>query len=170
MTLHKTIHTPDRLTQPLMRKTRLDSLLPVSWDAALGRIAQTFRSLIAKHGAEAIAFYISGQLLTEDYYVINKLAKGFLKVNNVDSNSRLCMSSAVMGYRRAFGVDAPPCSYEDINHTDCIFIIGSNMAYCHPVVFMQIAELKQQKGDKLKIIVADPRKRRQPGLRTFSFP
>lgn len=170
MNLHKTIHTPDRLTRPLMRPARSDSFLPVSWDAALDRIAQTFQSLIGQHGPESVAFYISGQLLTEDYYVVNKLAKGFLKVNNVDSNSRLCMSSAVMGYRRAFGVDAPPCSYEDINHTDCVFIIGSNMAYCHPVVFMQLAEVKQKKGDKLKIIAADPRKTPTAGIADVYLP
>ena len=158
ITLHKTIHTPDRLTQPLMRKTRTDSFLPVSWDRALGRIAQTFQSLIDTYGPGSIAFYISGQLMTEDYYVVNKLTKGFLKVNNLDSNSRLCMSSAVMGYRRAFGVDAPPCSYEDIDLSDCIFIIGSNTAYCHPVLFTRISEAKALKGDKLKIIVADPRR------------
>ncbi|MGQ0793840.1 MAG: molybdopterin-dependent oxidoreductase [Deltaproteobacteria bacterium] len=156
--LHKTIHTRDRLMKPLMRRTRDEALIPVSWDAALGRIADKFHSLIADYGPESIAFYISGQLMTEDYYVVNKLTKGFLKVNNLDSNSRLCMSSAVMGYRRAFGVDAPPCSYEDFEHSDCIFIIGSNTAYCHPVLFMRISEIKAQKGDKLKIIVADPRR------------
>ncbi len=170
MTLHKTIHTPDRLTHPLMRKTRSDQFLPVSWDTVLDRVAQTFRSLIDNYGPESIAFYISGQLMTEDYYVINKFAKGFLKANNVDSNSRLCMSSAVMGYRRAFGVDAPPCSYEDLDIADCIFIIGSNMAYCHPVLFMRITEAKARKGDNLKIIVADPRRTPTAGIADLYLP
>ncbi len=170
MTLHKTIHTQDRLTRPLMRKTPSDSLLPVSWDTALNRIAQTFRSLIGRYGSRSIAFYISGQLMTEDYYVVNKLAKGFLKVNNIDSNSRLCMSSAVMGYRRAFGVDAPPCSYEDIEIADCIFIIGSNTAYCHPILFMRIAEAKERKRERLKIIVADPRKTPTAGIADLYIP
>jgi len=169
-TLHKTIHTPDRLTQPLVRKTRSDSLLPVSWDTALDRISQTFRSLIERYGSGSIAFYISGQLMTEDYYVVNKLSKGFLKASNLDSNSRLCMSSAVMGYRRAFGVDAPPCSYEDLALTDCIFIIGSNTAYCHPVLFMRIAEAKASKGDNLKIIVADPRRTPTAGIADLYLP
>ncbi len=170
MNLHKTIHTPDRLTQPLMRESKNSFFIPASWDASLERISKTFLSLIARYGPESVAFYISGQLLTEDYYVVNKLAKGFLKVNNVDSNSRLCMSSAVMGYRRSFGVDAPPTSYEDVNSADCIFIIGSNMAYCHPVVFMQVAEAKERKGDNLKIIVADPRKTPTAGIADVYLP
>jgi assimilatory nitrate reductase catalytic subunit len=170
MTIHKTIHTPDRLTQPLMRKTRSEPFLPVSWDTALDRVVQTFRSLLNRYGPESIAFYISGQLTTEDYYVVNKLAKGFLKTPNLDSNSRLCMSSAVMGYRRAFGVDAPPCSYEDLDLADCIFIIGSNTSYCHPVLFMWIAEAKNRKGDNLKIIVADPRKTPTAGIADLYIP
>lgn len=155
--LAKTIHKHDRLRYPMFRENRNSQFLNTSWDDALGNIADKIKSIISVHGPEAVAFHISGQLLTEDYYAVNKLSKGFLKVNNLDSNSRLCMSSAVMGYRRAFGVDAPPCSYEDLEHTDCVFIIGSNMAHCHPVVFMRLAELKELKGDSLKIIVADPR-------------
>lgn len=170
MNLHKTIHTPDRLTQPLMRESKNSFFVPASWDKALERISTSFQSLINQYGTESIAFYISGQLLTEDYYVVNKLAKGFLKANNVDSNSRLCMSSAAMGYRRAFGVDAPPSSYEDVNFSDCIFIIGSNMAYCHPVIFMQVVEAKQKKGDNLKIIVADPRKTPTAGIADIYLP
>lgn len=170
MNLHKTIHTPDRLTQPLMRESKDSFFIPASWDASLERISKTFLSLIDRYGVESIAFYISGQLLTEDYYVVNKLAKGFLKVNNVDSNSRLCMSSAVMGYRRSFGVDAPPTSYEDVDSADCIFIIGSNMAYCHPVIFMQVAEAKERKGGNLKIIVADPRKTPTAGIADAYLP
>jgi ferredoxin-nitrate reductase len=170
LNLHRTIHKKDRLTHPLMRDSRFSPFTSTTWDKALDRIAGKFRDLISNHGPESIAFYISGQLLTEDYYVVNKLSKGFLKVNNLDSNSRLCMSSAVMGYRRAFGVDAPPCSYEDIKHTDCVFIIGSNMAYCHPVVFMQLAEEKEKKGSDLKIIVADPRKTPTAGIADIFIP
>lgn len=170
MVLHKTIHTPDRITHPLMRKSRSEQLIPVSWDTALGRIAQTFQSLMEDHGPESIAFYVSGQLMTEDYYVVNKLTKGFLRINNIDSNSRLCMSSAVMGYRRAFGVDAPPCSYEDLDISDCIFIIGSNTAYCHPILFMRIAEAKTRKGNNLKIIVSDPRKTPTAGIADLYVP
>ena len=170
LNLHHTIHKKDRLTHPLMRDARHSPFTSTTWDKALDRIADKFRSLINDYGPESIAFYISGQLLTEDYYVVNKLSKGFLKVNNLDSNSRLCMSSAVMGYRRAFGVDAPPCSYDDIKHTDCVFIIGSNMAYCHPVVFMQLAEEKEKKGDGLKIIVADPRKTPTAGIADIFIP
>jgi len=168
--LHHTIHNKDRLTHPLIRDSKLSPFTSTTWDNALDRISSKFRSLIDDYGPESIAFYVSGQLLTEDYYVVNKLSKGFLKVNNLDSNSRLCMSSAVMGYRRAFGVDAPPCSYEDLKSTDCVFIIGSNMAYCHPVIFMQLAEEKEKRGDGLKIIVADPRRTPTAGIADTFLP
>jgi len=170
LNLHKTIHVKDRLTHPLIRDSKESPFTSTSWDNALGIISDKFKSLLEKHGPESIAFYVSGQLLTEDYYAVNKLSKGFLKVNNLDSNSRLCMSSAVMGYRRAFGVDAPPCTYEDLKHTDCVFIIGSNMAYCHPVVFMQLSEEKEKRGDDLKIIVADPRKTPTAGISDIYLP
>lgn len=170
LNLHNTIHLRDRIRHPLIRDSKESVFTSTTWDNALGTIANKFNSLLEKYGPESIAFYVSGQLLTEDYYVVNKLSKGFLKVNNIDSNSRLCMSSAVMGYRRAFGVDAPPCSYEDLRHTDCVFIIGSNMAYCHPVVFMRLAEEKEKKGDVLKIIVADPRKTSTAGIADIFIP
>ncbi|HML93981.1 MAG TPA: formate dehydrogenase subunit alpha [Thermodesulfobacteriota bacterium] len=170
LNLHNTIHLRDRVRHPLIRDSKESAFTSTTWDNALGTIADKFNSLLEEYGPESIAFYVSGQLLTEDYYVVNKLSKGFLKVNNIDSNSRLCMSSAVMGYRRAFGVDAPPCSYEDLRHTDCVFIIGSNMAYCHPVVFMQLAEEKEKKGDALKIIVADPRKTSTAGIADIFIP
>lgn len=155
--LHKTIHKKDRMRHPLIRKSRSSSFINTDWDNALDTIHRKFGSILEQYGPESLAFHVSGQLLTEDYYTVNKLAKGFLKVNNLDSNSRLCMSSAVMGYRRAFGVDAPPCTYKDIEHTDCVFIAGANMDYCHPVVFMKLMEEKEKKGDALRIIVADPR-------------
>ena len=111
---------------------RLDRTLPrqrVSWDVALDHVAGTFRDVIREHGPDAVAFYISGQLTTEAYYVFNKLAKGLIGTNNVDTNSRLCMSSAVAGYKATLGADAPPGCYEDIEHAGTIFIAGSNTAY-----------------------------------------
>ncbi|NEK06226.1 molybdopterin-dependent oxidoreductase, partial [Rhizobium leguminosarum] len=100
--------------------------------------------------------YVSGQLLTEDYYVANKFTKGFLGTNNLDSNSRLCMSSAVAGYKRAFGSDTVPCNYEDIENSDLFIIIGSNMAWCHPILFGRLKSSKQANPNK-KIVVIDPR-------------
>ena len=105
-----------------------------SWDSALDHAASVFAETIRKHGPDSVAFYISGQLLTEDYYAFNKLARALVGTNNIDSNSRLCMSSAVVGYKRSLGADAPPCSYEDIEQADCLLIAGSNMAYAHPIL------------------------------------
>ena len=104
-----------------------------------------------------MAFYISGQLLTEDYYAFNKLARALVGTNNIDSNSRLCMSSAVVGYQRSLGADAPPCSYEDIEQSDCLLIVGSNMAYAHPVLFRRLEQAKAQRP-QMKVLVIDPRR------------
>jgi len=128
-----------------------------SWDEALDAVASGFKKVIDEHGPDAVAFYVSGQLLTEDYYVANKLMKGFIGSANIDTNSRLCMSSAVAGYKRAFGSDSVPCSYEDLEQADLIVIEGSNTAWCHPVVYQRISQAKQDNPD-LKIIVIDPRK------------
>jgi assimilatory nitrate reductase catalytic subunit len=128
----------------------------VSWDEALDYAAKEFADIIAAHGPDAVAFYISGQLLTEDYYVFNKLAKGLIGTNNVDTNSRLCMSSAVSGYKMSLGADAPPCAYEDIDAADLILIAGSNTAFAHPVVWRRIEEARA-KNPRLKLIVVDPR-------------
>jgi len=128
-----------------------------SWDNAIDTVADGFKKVIAEHGPDAVAFYVSGQLLTEDYYVANKLMKGFIGSGNIDTNSRLCMSSAVAGYKRAFGSDSVPCSYEDLENADLIVIEGSNTAWCHPVVFQRITKAKQE-NPNLKIIVIDPRK------------
>ncbi|MBL1320975.1 MAG: molybdopterin-dependent oxidoreductase [Methylophaga sp.] len=128
-----------------------------SWDEALDAVANGFRKVIDEHGPDAVAFYVSGQLLTEDYYVANKLMKGFIGSGNIDTNSRLCMSSAVAGYKRAFGADAVPCSYEDLEQADLIVIEGSNTAWCHPVIFQRIVQAKEDNPD-LKIVVIDPRK------------
>ena len=104
-----------------------------------------------------MAFYISGQLLTEDYYVFNKLAKGLVGTNNIDTNSRLCMSSAVAGYKQTLGADAPPACYEDIDHAGCLFIAGSNTAWAHPILYRRIEAARARNPD-LKIVVVDPRR------------
>jgi assimilatory nitrate reductase catalytic subunit len=127
-----------------------------SWDEALDHAAARFGEIIAAHGPDAVAFYISGQLLTEDYYVFNKLAKGLVGTNNVDTNSRLCMSSAVAGYKRSLGADAPPCAYEDIDQADLILIAGSNTAFAHPVLYRRIEEARAR-NPELKLVVVDPR-------------
>lgn len=146
-----------RLLQPMHRLARGGPPQAVGWDAALDTAAQRLAGIVRQHGPDAVGFYVSGQLLTEDYYVFNKLAKGLLGTNNIDTNSRLCMSSAVAGYKLTLGADAPPACYEDIDHADCLFIAGSNAAWAHPVLFRRIEEARQRKP-ALKIIVADPRR------------
>ena len=146
-----------RLLQPMRRLVRGGSLQPVAWDSAMQLASQTLASIVRAHGADALGFYVSGQLLTEDYYVFNKLAKGLLGTNNIDTNSRLCMSSAVAGYKLTLGADAPPACYDDVMHADCLFIAGSNAAYAHPVLFRRIEDARA-KNPNLKIIVADPRR------------
>jgi assimilatory nitrate reductase catalytic subunit len=159
-TLHLTM-TPGamsaRARHPEMRETRDARRERVSWDHALEYIARRFAQTIGEHGPDSVAFYISGQLLTEDYYVFNKLAKGLIGTANVDSNSRLCMSSAVTGYAKTLGVDAPPGNYEDIDRADCLFLAGSNAAFAHPVLFRRIEEARERRPG-LKIIVVDPRR------------
>ena len=153
--LPEAIKHPDRLTQPLKRKAD-GEMERVSWDDALGEVAGKLKGTLDLHGPEAAAFYISGQLLTEDYYVAGKLAKGYLGTANVDSNSRLCMSSAVAGYKGAFGSDGPPTAYSDIGYAECIVLWGSNAADCHPITYGRI---KQRKKDPdVSVIVVDPRK------------
>lgn len=155
--LHHTVSTDDRLLRPKLRTSLNDPFAPVDWDHALNFGAQKFADIIRQHGPDAVAFYVSGQLLTEDYYVFNKLMKGFIGSNNIDTNSRLCMSSAVAGYKRAFGADGPPTCYDDIELAECYFIIGANMAYAHPILFRRMEEAKDANSD-LKIIVVDPRR------------
>jgi assimilatory nitrate reductase catalytic subunit len=127
------------------------------WEEALDRVAAAFSGTIAKHGPDAVAIYGSGQLLTEDYYVANKLMKGFIGSGNMDTNSRLCMSSSVAGHKRAFGSDTVPGCYDDYEHADMIVLIGSNTAWCHPVSFQRIRSAKEANPD-LKIVVIDPRR------------
>lgn len=153
--LPEAISSPDRLTHPL-RKSPSGEVKRISWDDALAEIATKLQGAIEQHGPEAAAFYISGQLLTEDYYAVNKLAKGFLGVNNVDSNSRLCMSSAVAGYTGAFGTDGPPSAYADIAFAECVMLWGSNTADCHPITFGRIKQ--RTKDPAVSVIVVDPRR------------
>ncbi len=146
-----------RLLFPMRRERRGEQPVRVPWDSALGIASSTFARIIRDHGPDAVGFYISGQLLTEDYYVFNKLAKGLIGTNNVDSNSRLCMSSAVSGYKLTLGADAPPTCYEDVDHAQCIFIAGSNTAWAHPILFRRIEDAKAARP-QLKIICCDPRR------------
>ncbi len=160
-TLHLTasaaVTRQTRLLQPMRRERRGEAPQRLSWDAALGLASDTFARIIGEHGPNAVGFYLSGQLLTEDYYIFNKLAKGLIGTNNVDTNSRLCMSSAVAGYKLTLGADAPPTCYDDVNHAQCIFIVGSNTAYAHPILFRRIEDAKKA-NPALKIIFCDPRR------------
>jgi assimilatory nitrate reductase catalytic subunit len=156
-TLHLTARHDARALYPELRRSRGATRARASWDESLDYVADRFAAIIREHGPDAVAFYISGQLLTEDYYVFNKLAKGLIGTNNVDTNSRLCMSSAVAGYKATLGADAPPACYEDIDHTACLFIAGSNTAYAHPIIYRRIEDARAKNPD-LKIIVVDPRR------------
>ena len=149
------VHAPDRATTPLRRGALDERWREAGWRSVIPDLAKRLSAIADSHGPEAIAFYISGQLLTEDYYAVTKLAKGYLGTNNVDSNSRLCMSSAVAGYVGALGSDGPPASYADIKQTDCLLLLGTNTAACHPIVWSMIRR-RQQEG--AFVIVADPRR------------
>ena len=158
MNLHYVANdTSDRILYPEMRWSRSHPRERVSWDTALDRAANVFKSIIKKHGPDSVAFYVSGQSLTEEYYIANKLTKGFLGTNNIDTNSRLCMSSAVVGYKKTFGEDSVPISYDDIELADCFLITGANPAWCHPILFRRIEKHKEE-NPKVKVIVIDPRK------------
>ncbi len=156
-TLHLTATRANRLLFPEARLHKGQKRQRTPWPAAFGYAADKFAEIIKEHGPDAVAFYISGQLLTEDYYVFNKLAKGLIGTNNVDTNSRLCMSSAVAGYKLSLGADAPPACYEDIDHARTLFIAGSNTAFAHPILFRRIEDAKVR-NPQLKIVVVDPRK------------
>lgn len=156
-TLHLSAKLDARLLYPELRKSRGEARSRVSWDASLDYVADRFTEIIKHHGPDAVAFYLSGQLLTEDYYVFNKLSKALIRTNNVDTNSRLCMSSAVAGYKTTLGADSPPTCYEDIDHAQCLFIAGSNTAFAHPIVFRRIEDAKAKNPD-MKIVVVDPRR------------
>lgn len=160
-TLHHTATVPltkqTRLLQPAVRAARGAVPKSISWDTALEGAAERFANIVTLHGPDAVGFYVSGQLLTEDYYVFNKLAKGLIGTNNIDTNSRLCMSSAVAGYKATLGADAPPACYDDLQHASTLFITGSNTAYAHPILFRRIEDAKRA-NPAMKIIVADPRR------------
>ncbi|WP_336957958.1 molybdopterin-dependent oxidoreductase [Sphingobium aquiterrae] len=148
--LGETVGLEGRLLHPEIGGKR------VSWDRAIGHVAKRFADTIARHGPDSVAFYVSGQLLTEDYYVANKLMKGFIGSANIDTNSRLCMSSAVAGHSRAFGEDVVPATYADLDEADLIILVGSNTAWCHPVVYQRIMAAREKRGTKL--VVIDPRR------------
>jgi len=155
--LHETVYGHGRALYPEYRKSRETPRVRASWDETLSYVADRFADTIRRYGPDSVAFYISGQLLTEDYYAFNKLARALVGTNNIDSNSRLCMSSAVAGYKTTLGADAPPTCYEDLDLADCILIAGSNMAWAHPILFRRIEDAKAKNPD-LKIIVVDPRR------------
>ncbi|WP_250440533.1 nitrate reductase [Caballeronia sp. AZ1_KS37] len=154
--LGETIGLEGRLLNPKLRDRRSGALTDASWDDAIGTVASGFSRIIAEHGPDAVAFYVSGQLLTEDYYVANKLMKGYIGSANIDTNSRLCMSSSVAGHKRAFGEDLVPMSYEDLELADLVVLVGSNTAWCHPILFQRIVKMKEKRPE-MKIVVIDPR-------------
>jgi assimilatory nitrate reductase catalytic subunit len=149
--LGETLSLDDRLLHPEVDGRR------VSWAAALDAVGDGLRDTIARHGPDAIAFYVSGQLLTEDYYAANKLIKGFLGTANIDTNSRLCMASSVAGHKRAFGSDTVPGLYEDFELADLVVLVGSNLAWCHPVLFQRLEAAKRERPH-MKVVVIDPRR------------
>ncbi len=155
--LGETIGLEGRLLHPMVRDRSDGSLRRVAWGDALDEVAGKWRAIIDEHGPDAVAFYVSGQLLTEDYYVANKLVKGYIGSANIDTNSRLCMSSAVAGHKRAFGEDVVPVNYEDIDHADMVVLVGSNLAWCHPILFQRLTRAKEARPD-MKIVVVDPRR------------
>ncbi|MEW5893095.1 MAG: molybdopterin-dependent oxidoreductase [Pseudomonadota bacterium] len=156
-TLHLTAQAGGRCLYPELRQDKAGERQRVSWEVALETAAERFAAIIREHGPEAVGIYLSGQLSTEDYYVFNKLMKGLIGSNNVDTNSRLCMSSAVAGYKATLGADAPPACYDDIDHAGTLFIAGSNTAWAHPVLYRRI-EAAREANPHLKLVVVDPRR------------
>jgi assimilatory nitrate reductase catalytic subunit len=154
--LGETVSLQGRLLAPMLREQG-GALREASWDEALGRVADGFARIVAEHGPDAVALYVSGQLLTEDYYVANKFMKGFIGSANIDTNSRLCMSAAVAGHKRAFGEDLVPGCYEDFELADLVVLVGSNAAWCHPTLYQRIVRAKEARPG-MKIVVIDPRR------------
>src|SRR5512139_3197859 len=157
--LGETVGLEGRLLYPMIRCK--GTLERVAWIDALDHVAHRLQHIIARDGADSVAFYLSGQLLTEDYYVANKLMKGFLGTANVDTNSRLCMSSSVGGHRRAFGADTVQGAYEDLDQADLLVLVGSNAAWCHPILFQRMLRNRQERG--ARIVVVDPRRTETAG-------
>ena len=153
--LGETLSLDTRLLHPMLRQNN-GSFARTDWPTALDKVADGFRRIVERDGPDAVAFYLSGQLLTEDYYVANKLMKGFIGSANVDTNSRLCMASSVAGHKRAFGADTVPGTYADLDLADLIVLIGSNAAWCHPVLFQRMVKNRGERG--AKIVVIDPRR------------
>ncbi|MEO0571012.1 MAG: molybdopterin-dependent oxidoreductase [Bacteroidota bacterium] len=149
--------TSDRILYPEMRWSRSHKRQRIPWDMAFKRASAVFKSIINRYGPDSVGFYVSGQCLTEEYYLANKLTKGFFGTNNIDTNSRLCMSSAVVGYKKTVGNDAVPIAYADIELADCFLIAGANPAWCHPILFRRIEKHKEE-NPRVKLIVVDPRK------------
>ncbi|MDN3683058.1 nitrate reductase [Vibrio tapetis subsp. quintayensis] len=154
--LGDTVSHEGRLFKPTLRHQN-DQLETLDWDKATDLVADKFKRTIEEYGADSVAFYVSGQLLTEDYYVANKLIKGFMGTANIDSNSRLCMASSVVGHKRAFGMDTVPVCYDDLEQTDVVILTGSNLAWCHPVLFQRL-RIAKQNNPNLIVVVIDPRK------------
>jgi len=154
-TVALTLNSSDRLAAAFARGDKNSERTPVPLEMALEQTAARLQQIISKHGPDAVALYVSGQLSMESQYLANKLAKGFLRTNNIDSNSRLCMASAASGYKLSLGADGPPGSYQDIDKLDCALVIGANMADCHPILFLRLLDRQKQGA---KIIVVDPRK------------
>lgn len=151
--LADTLGLESRVLQPMIgRKEQREKS---DWDTVTTKIAEQFQHCIDEYGCDSVAFYVSGQLLTEDYYVANKFVKGYLGTGNIDTNSRLCMSSAVALHKRAFGEDIVPASYQDFEHTDMVVLVGSNTAWCHPVLYQRIMKAKEERD--LFVVVIDPR-------------
>ncbi len=155
-TVGETLHH-NRLTTPLWREHRDQAFAPISWERAFALLVDRIRATLAQQGPQGLAIYGSGQFLSEDYYVANKLLKGALGSNNFDANSRLCMSSAVAGYARSLGSDGPPCCYDDLDHAELVLLIGTNTAECHPVLFQRLLKRKRKVKDALRLVVIDPR-------------
>jgi assimilatory nitrate reductase catalytic subunit len=149
--LAATLGAGGRLLQPEVDGVKVD------WEAALGAVAGRLRACIDEHGPGSVALYVSGQLLTEDYYVANKLMKGYIGTANIDTNSRLCMSSAVAGHVRAFGEDVVPVEYTDLDQADVLVLVGSNLAWCHPVLMQRVQAMREQRP-QMRLVVIDPRR------------
>ncbi|MEN8723194.1 MAG: nitrate reductase [Alphaproteobacteria bacterium] len=149
--LGETLGSEERLLQPMING------VAAGWDQATQTIADKFNQVIADHGPDAVALYLSGQILTEDYYIANKLMKGYVGTANVDTNSRLCMASSVVGHKRAFGADTVPGNYEDLEQADLVVLVGSNLAWCHPILFQRIRAAKEARPD-MRLVVIDPRR------------
>ncbi len=167
--LGDTVIPDGRLLYPKLQSRGDGAKQRISWDQALDTVAARFQRIIDEHGPESVAWYISGQILTEDYYVANKLVKGFVGTANIDTNSRLCMASAVAGHKRAFGEDIVPVSYADLEKADVVVLVGSNTAWCHPILFQRLVKEKERRPE-MKLVVIDPRRTATTELADLHLP